>query len=474
MTDVTLGNRANGAYGGRMATSDTPIAEENYLPMLNPFAPGFFDNPYAQYAEVREQDPVHLTPLGSYACFRYSDVHRLLRDTSLSVEERHANLPQPDLPPDLRALVDGQEHGNHTMLNLDPPDHHRLRRLVSKVFTPKMIEGLRPRVQALVNEHLDAVVARGTGEMELIADLAFPLPFIVISEMIGVPDTIDRDELRDWSGALVKTFDPILTEDDMRAAFHASEGIRSLIGELIDWKRANPADDLLSGLIAAEDEGDRLTEEELREQLVLIYVAGHETTVNLIGNGTLALLRHRDQLELLQRDEVGEAPWVDELLRFDSPVQMSRRITLDRSRTRRQGDPGGHVADDRARRCESRPREVGSDRRSGRSAARRRAPTHVVRRRIPHVPRRAPRPARRRGSNRRPRPALPRSRTRDRHARVERPHRATRAQPAPSPRPRLSARLQSTAPADRAASGGPRCTPTVRTGCSSTRDVPRS
>ncbi|MET1001458.1 MAG: cytochrome P450 [Acidimicrobiia bacterium] len=311
-----------------MATSDTPIAEENYLPMLNPFAPGFFDNPYAQYAEVREQDPVHLTPLGSYACFRYSDVHRLLRDTSLSVEERHANLPQPDLPPDLRALVDGHEHGNLTMLNLDPPDHHRLRRLVSKVFTPRMIEGLRPRVQSLVNEHLDAVVARGTGEMELIADLAFPLPFIVISEMIGVPDTIDRDELRDWSGALVKTFDPILTEDDMRAAFHASEGIRSLIGELIDWKRANPADDLLSGLIAAEDEGDRLTEEELREQLVLIYVAGHETTVNLIGNGTLALLRHRDQLELLQRDEVGEAPWVDELLRFDSPVQMSRRITL--------------------------------------------------------------------------------------------------------------------------------------------------
>ena len=191
------------------------------------------------------------------------------------------------------------------MLNLDPPDHHRLRRLVSKVFTPKMIEGLRPRVQALVDEHLDAVVARGTGEMDADRRPRVPAP---VHRDLGDDRRARRPstatQLRDWSGALVKTFDPILTEDDMRAAFHASEGMwRSLIGELIDWKRANPADDLLSGMIAAEDEGDRLTEEELVEQLMLLYVAGHETTVNLIGNGTLALLRHRDQLELLQRDD---------------------------------------------------------------------------------------------------------------------------------------------------------------------------
>ena len=313
-------------------TSDTPGAEtiegENYLPMLNPFEPGFFDDPYAQYKAVREQDPVHQTPIGGYVCFRYADVHRLLRDTSLSVEERHANLPEVELPPDLVGRMNDDERGNHTMLALDPPDHHRLRRLVSKVFTPKMIEGLRPRVQELVTTHLDTVDARGTGEMDLIADLAFPLPFIVISEMLGVPETMDRDQLRDWSGAVVKTFDPIITWDDRRAALDALDGFDALTRELIAWKRASPSDDLLSGMIAAEDEGDRLTEDELRDQLMLLYVAGHETTVNLIGNGTLALLRHRDQLELLQRGEADGAPWIDELLRYDSPVQMSRRITL--------------------------------------------------------------------------------------------------------------------------------------------------
>jgi cytochrome P450 len=159
-----------------VTTSDTPITDDSYLPlMLNPFAPGFFDNPYAQYQTVREQDPVHLSPIGAWALFRYEDVYRVLRDPHLSVEERHANLPPPTIPADLQDLVSSREQrGNHTMLNLDPPDHHRLRRLVSKVFTPRMIEELRPRVQQLVDEYLDAAAARGTGEMDVIADLAFP------------------------------------------------------------------------------------------------------------------------------------------------------------------------------------------------------------------------------------------------------------------------------------------------------------
>jgi cytochrome P450 len=215
------------------------------------------------------------------------------------------------------------------MLNLDPPDHHRLRRLVSKVFTPRMIEELRPRVEQLVDEHLDAAHGRGTGEMDLIADLAFPLPFIVISEMLGVPEGADRVQLREWSGAVVKTFDPILTDDEVRASIVASDNLVDLVTELIAWKRANPGDDLLSAMIAAEDEGDRLDEEELIAQTLLLYIAGHETTVNLIGNGTLALLRNRDQLELW-RDDPAIAPGaVEELLRYDSPVQVTRRITLD-------------------------------------------------------------------------------------------------------------------------------------------------
>ncbi len=133
------------------------------------------------------------------------------------------------------------------MLNLDPPDHHRLRRLVSKVFTPRTVEELRPRVQQLVDEHLDAVAARGAGEMDLIADLAFPLPFIVISEMLGIPEGRDRNQLREWSGAVVKTFDPILTREEKLAAFDAIDNIVAYSNETIEWKRANPGDDLLIG-----------------------------------------------------------------------------------------------------------------------------------------------------------------------------------------------------------------------------------
>jgi cytochrome P450 len=328
-----MSHRATGTGAYRLAVTTSeqqPITDENYLPpMLNPFAPGFFDDPYAQYEQVREQDPVHLSPIGAWALFRYEDVHRVLRDPHLSVEERHANFPEPNYPEDIKELVAAREqHGNHTMLNLDPPDHHRLRRLVSKVFTPRMIEGLTPRVRQLVDEYLDAVEARGTGEMDLIADLAFPLPFTIISEMLGIPDDGDRAQLREWSGAIVKTFDPILTPDEMRAAFVASDALWNLANTIVEWKREHPGDDLLTGMIAAEDEGDRLSPEELVEQLILLYVAGHETTVNLIGNGTLALLRSPDQLELLRNDPSVDATMADELLRYDSPVQMSRRVTL--------------------------------------------------------------------------------------------------------------------------------------------------
>ncbi len=312
-----------------MTTSETP--DTGYLPvMLNPYEPGFFADPYAQYRLVREQDPVHLSPIGSIALFRYDDVHRVLRDPSLSVEERHMKplAVEAAIDPDIAAMLEERrDGGTHTMLNLDPPDHHRLRRLVSKVFTPRTIEELRPRIQQLVDEHLDLALASGT-EVDLIAGLAFPLPFIVISEMLGIPEGRDRSQLRDWSGAVVKTFDPILTREETLAAFAAIDGIHAYLDEVIAWKRENPSDDLLTALVAAEDEGDRLSEIELIEQVLLLYVAGHETTVNLVGNGTLALLRNHDQLELLANETTADATFVDELLRYDSPVQMSRRVTM--------------------------------------------------------------------------------------------------------------------------------------------------
>jgi cytochrome P450 len=229
---------------------------------------------------------------------------------------------------DLQAMFEERrDGGSHSMLNLDPPDHHRLRRLVSKVFTPRTVEELRPRIEQLVDEHLDVAVSVG-GDVDLIAALAFPLPFVVISEMLGMPEGRDRAQLREWSGAIVKTFDPILTREEILASFDAIDNVEAYISEVVAWKRENPGTDLLSALVAAEHEGDRLSQEELIEQVILLYVAGHETTVNLIGNGMLALLRNRDQLDLLVADPTVDPTFVDELLRYDSPVQMSRRITV--------------------------------------------------------------------------------------------------------------------------------------------------
>jgi cytochrome P450 len=308
-------------------TPETP--EAGYLPpMINPFEPGFFDDPYSQYRAVREHEPVHHSPMGAWLLLRWDDVNRVLRDQTLSVEERHAAVER-QVDPEIQALLDRRgERVDRSMLNLDPPDHHRLRRLVSKVFTPKMIESLRPRVQQLVDEYLDAAAARGDGGIDVIADLAFPLPFTVISEMLGIPDTNNRLQLREWSGQLVRTFDPIITVEEAKVAFAAGDNMYAFLTDVIAWKRANPADDVLSALIAAEDDGDRLSTEELNEQTALLFIAGHETTVNLIGNGMLALLRNRAQLELLQRDPTLDTNAINELLRYDSPVQMSRRITL--------------------------------------------------------------------------------------------------------------------------------------------------
>ncbi len=304
-------------------------AEQGYLPaMLNPFEPGFFDNPYVQYNAVREQDPVHLTPLGPWAIFRYADVSKILRDPNLSVEEQHATFTQIADTDTLALLEDRSRRRSTSMLDRDPPDHHRLRRLVSKVFTPRMIEELRPHIHQIVRDHLDAMAARGN-DADIIEDIAFPLPFIVISEMMGIPEGRSRADLRDWSGALVKTFDPTADDNDMRAAMSAGDNMFAFLEEVVDAKRANPTDDLTCGMIAAEENGDRLTTEELISNIALLFIAGHETTVNLIGNGTLALLRNPSQLDRWYNDPSLDANAVDELLRYDGPVQFSRRIAID-------------------------------------------------------------------------------------------------------------------------------------------------
>jgi cytochrome P450 len=292
--------------------------------LYNPFEPGFTDDPYPHYKSLREADPVHQSPFGLWVLFGYDDVLRFLRDSELSVEERFAN-PGPLTELAKEVIGDEAERGSYAMLNRDPPDHTRLRRLVSKAFTPRMVDGLTPRIRQLVDDSLDSIAERG--EAEIIGDLAFPLPFQVISELLGMPNT-DTEQLREWSGLLVRTLEPVLDADTLRAIAIAGRSMTDLIKGAIAWKRRNLSDDLLSGLIAAEENGDVLSEEELADQVMLLYIAGHETTVNLIGNGTLALLRDPAQLGLLHENPDLTPNAVEELLRFDSPVQMSRRITL--------------------------------------------------------------------------------------------------------------------------------------------------
>ncbi len=224
------------------------------------------------------------------------------------------------------------------MLDRDPPDHTRLRRLVSKAFTPRAIEALRPRITELVDGMLDQMAQ--ARRVDLVDALAFPLPFTVIAEMLGTPPA-DHERLRQLTGTVVRSLEPVVDPGLVAAIVAADNELAELGAEMIAWKRAHPADDLLTALIGAEDDGDVLDDDELVSQTLLLYIAGHETTVNLIAGGTLALLRHPGQLALLRGDPslVGNA--VEELLRYDSPVQASRRITLEPVTVRGTTIPAG-------------------------------------------------------------------------------------------------------------------------------------
>jgi cytochrome P450 len=295
------------------------------LPVFNPFLPGFAENPYEQYRELLARNPVQPSPFGAYMLFRYEDCARVLRDPKLSVEDRRVIGPNPRAELRERVLGDRERRGTRGMLNLDPPDHTRVRGIVQKVFTPRAVERLGVRVQALVDETLVELAARDQ-PVDLVAELAFPLPFQVISDMLGMPPG-DRTELRSWAHTLTLGLEPTLAGSHFEEIVEASDLMHEHVLDAIAWKRANPADDLLTALIAAEEDGARLTTDELVDQVVLLFVAGHETTVNLLGNGTLALLRNRAQLERWRRDPSRSTNAVEELLRFDPPVQLSRRVT---------------------------------------------------------------------------------------------------------------------------------------------------
>jgi cytochrome P450 len=306
-------------------------------PLFDPFAPGFTDDPYPQYAALRAAAPVYQHPFGFWLLSCYEDVSWLLR-AGLSVEDRNI-APSPFL--ELREQMYGEESARPrgvSMLDRDPPDHTRLRRLVSKAFTPRAVQALQPRIAALVDTMLDA--AEQQGQVDLVDALAFPLPFAVIAEMLGTPPA-DHERIRALTGTVVRSLEPVADPGVAAAIAAADTELTAIAADMIAWKRAHPADDLLTALIDAEDDGDVLDDEELIAQTLLLYIAGHETTVNLIAGGTVALLRHPDQLALLADDPALIANAVEELLRYDSPVQASRRITTEPVRIRDLTIPAG-------------------------------------------------------------------------------------------------------------------------------------
>ena len=211
------------------------------------------------------------------------------------------------------------------MLMKDPPDHTRLRTIVTKAFTPRVAESMRPRIQAIVDGLLDKVQA--AGKMDVIADFAYPLPTVVICEMLGVPME-EQEQFKVWTRDLARSLDPIITPEIIEAANQATVAFYEYFRGLIAKRRQNLQNDLLSGLIAAEEQGDRLNEEELVATAILLLGAGHETTMNLIGNGMFALLRHSDELLRLQADSSLVLSAVEEFLRYDGSVQMTARTAL--------------------------------------------------------------------------------------------------------------------------------------------------
>jgi cytochrome P450 len=304
------------------------VTETMPPPLFDPFAPGFTDDPYPQYAVMRAQARVYEHPFGFWLLTGYDEVSWLLR-AGLSVED--GNMAADSLLRQMRdqmygAADEAPRASAVSMLDRDPPDHTRLRRLVSKAFTPRAIQALRPRITELVDGMLGDMAEQR--RVDLVDALAFPLPFSVIAEMLGTPPA-DHERIRQLTGTVVRSLEPVADPDLAAAIIAADDELIQIAVEMIAWKRANPADDLLTALIHAEDDGDVLNDDELVAQTLLLYIAGHETTVNLIAGGTLALLRHPGQLALLRGDPGLAGNAVEELLRYDSPVQASRRITLE-------------------------------------------------------------------------------------------------------------------------------------------------
>ena len=301
------------------ASPSTPSLADRFF--VEAMSPAFREDPYPYYERFRGPSPLLRVAETIWFALGHADVTTLLRHPRMSTDEQQHAATEAG-----NAL---DPNRTRSLLFMDPPDHTRLRNLVARAFTPRRIEGLRAATAAITAELLDAMPADGT-PVDLIPAFAYPLPVRVICRLLGIPEA-DEAVFTGWSHGIARSLDPsVLRSPAIDATIdQARSELRAYLGALLEFRRKSPGDDLLSGLAAVDADGDRISSGEVLSLAVLLLVAGHETTVNLIGNGMLALLRAPDQLALLRRSPELVGGAVDELLRFDGPVQITQRIATE-------------------------------------------------------------------------------------------------------------------------------------------------
>ena len=293
-------------------------------PLFNPLSPDYIRNPYPHYERLRTLDPMHVTPFGNFVASRHAEVSLVMRDKRFGKDyvERTKRRYGPKImeEPVFRSM-------SHWMLQADPPDHTRLRGLVVKAFTARRVEDMRPRIQEIVDQTIDAVIDRG--HMDLIEDFAFRLPVTIICDMLGIPED-HREAFYKSSRDGGRLLDPVpLSPDEIKQGNAGNLMAQMYFQQLFELRRKSPGDDLTTQLVQAEEDGSKLTNEELTANIILLFGAGHETTVNLIGNGLLALHRNPDQLALLKARPDLTVNAIEEFLRYDSSVQLTGRVALE-------------------------------------------------------------------------------------------------------------------------------------------------
>ncbi len=312
-----------------MAAQPAPTASRPFDLFLPLRSRGALENPFAVYGLLRSVRPVMRMPTPAYDgpgvwfLTRYRDVHDCLRDPRFSVDRLRAAIVRDNLDR-MPSFVQQSAQGMRSMLIMDPPDHTRLRKLVNKAFTPRRVETLRTHIEDIVRQLLDAVAAGDS--MDVIDALAAPLPAIVIAELLGVP-TEDHRQFKAWASEIVNAVGT--TGSGAAGMVPGAQKLFAYLAAIIAERRQDPRDDLISAMIEAQEDDDALTDAELLATSNLLLIAGHETTTNLIGNGLLALLREPDQLDVLRQDLNRIPTAVEELLRFDGPVQATLRVACE-------------------------------------------------------------------------------------------------------------------------------------------------